>query len=162
MNFSRRVYKNTSNFTDRGTPKKKTMSLKSKGLNKKQKFDFRSLQSFVLFFTLSLLFSFFSFFVFIFQFIFFIFGKVSSNGGKKKKSRELLALCLKKINGLKWVKLVDAQFIWTEVKFLFFFSCCLDFIGKLSKDIYIYIWEFFRKIECNKKKKKEETLLLSI
>lgn len=30
------------------------------------------------------------------------------------ESRELLALCLKKIKGLKEVKLVDAGFIWTE------------------------------------------------
>lgn len=30
------------------------------------------------------------------------------------ESRELLALCLKKIKGLKEVKLIDAGFIWTE------------------------------------------------
>uniref|UniRef100_A0A2P2I6L6 60S ribosomal export protein NMD3 n=1 Tax=Hirondellea gigas TaxID=1518452 RepID=A0A2P2I6L6_9CRUS len=30
------------------------------------------------------------------------------------ESTELLALCLKKINGLQKVKLIDAQFIWTE------------------------------------------------
>ena len=32
----------------------------------------------------------------------------------KLESKELLALCLKKIRGLKRVKLVDASFIWTE------------------------------------------------
>ncbi|CBK20758.2 uncharacterized protein [Blastocystis hominis] len=30
------------------------------------------------------------------------------------ESKELLALCLKKIRGLKQVKLVDAEFVWTE------------------------------------------------
>jgi nonsense-mediated mRNA decay protein 3 len=30
------------------------------------------------------------------------------------ESKELLALCLKKIKGLNKVKLVDAGFIWTE------------------------------------------------
>jgi nonsense-mediated mRNA decay protein 3 len=32
----------------------------------------------------------------------------------KLESKELLALCLKKIRGLKRVKLIDASFIWTE------------------------------------------------
>ena len=30
------------------------------------------------------------------------------------ESRELLALCLKKVKGLGKVKLVDAGFVWTE------------------------------------------------
>ena len=30
------------------------------------------------------------------------------------ESPELLSLCLKKVKGLKRVKLIDAQFIWTE------------------------------------------------
>lgn len=31
------------------------------------------------------------------------------------ESKELLALCLKKVQGLNKVKLVDAGFVWTEV-----------------------------------------------
>lgn len=30
------------------------------------------------------------------------------------ESRELLALCLKKLKGLNRVKLIDAGFVWTE------------------------------------------------
>ena len=30
------------------------------------------------------------------------------------ESRELLAICLKKLRGLKHVRLIDANFIWTE------------------------------------------------
>ena len=30
------------------------------------------------------------------------------------ESQELMAICLKKINGLHKVKLVDANFVWTE------------------------------------------------
>lgn len=32
----------------------------------------------------------------------------------ERESKELLAFCLKKIKGLNTVKLIDAQFIWTE------------------------------------------------
>lgn len=32
----------------------------------------------------------------------------------ERESKELLALCLKRINGLKKLKLIDAKFIWTE------------------------------------------------
>lgn len=31
-----------------------------------------------------------------------------------RESRELLAICLKKINGLNKLKMIDAKFIWTE------------------------------------------------
>ena len=30
------------------------------------------------------------------------------------ESRELLAICLKKLRGLKSVRLIDAHFVWTE------------------------------------------------
>lgn len=32
----------------------------------------------------------------------------------ERESRDLLTLCLKKIKGLNKVKLIDAQFVWTE------------------------------------------------
>ncbi len=32
----------------------------------------------------------------------------------KLESRELLSICLRKIKGLKTVKLIDVGFIWTE------------------------------------------------
>ena len=32
----------------------------------------------------------------------------------ERESKELLALCLKRISGLKKLKLIDAKFIWTE------------------------------------------------
>lgn len=32
----------------------------------------------------------------------------------QRESKELLGICLKKINGLKKLKLLDANFIWTE------------------------------------------------
>lgn len=35
-------------------------------------------------------------------------------GHYEHESRELMAMCLKKVNGLSRLRLIDAQWIWTE------------------------------------------------
>ena len=35
-------------------------------------------------------------------------------GHYEHESRELMAVCLKKVNGLNRLRLIDAQWIWTE------------------------------------------------
>lgn len=59
-------------------------------------------------------------------------------GHYEHESRELMAVCLKKVNGLNRLRLIDAQWIWTEPhsKRCVGWGVCRESIGSIHVHAY--------------------------